>query len=203
MLREPFLNAVNFEENYLIGFIIITHNYLINAKLRVWDWDSVSNKGVMNLIIYIIMTYACMHVGEKGEVYGFCIPSILSTSMRAACMRVRLPVTQPSVHRATSPCRDTGGLWNLNNIDWMIKILCVAQLKLTYALKRSVLQLSWLPWAKATIACAVRMVDFVVLVPSSESLSKTCWYTIEYTREYIYLSTFTKYKCGVGKLHTK
>ena len=41
--RASRMNAVNFEENYLIGFIIITHNYLITTKLRVCNWDSVSN----------------------------------------------------------------------------------------------------------------------------------------------------------------
>ena len=49
MLRERFLNAVNFEENYLIGFII-THNYLITAKLRVCNWDSVSNEKLRDYV---------------------------------------------------------------------------------------------------------------------------------------------------------
>ena len=39
-----------FEENYLIGFIIITHNYLITAKLRVYNWDSVSNEKLRDYV---------------------------------------------------------------------------------------------------------------------------------------------------------
>ena len=47
MFRERFSNIMNFEENYLIGFIIITHNCLITAKLRVGDWDSMSNFDIL------------------------------------------------------------------------------------------------------------------------------------------------------------
>ena len=60
VLRECFLNAVNFEENYLIGFIIITQITSSTAKLRVGDWDLVSIIG--QYLILGISWEVCVHV---------------------------------------------------------------------------------------------------------------------------------------------
>ena len=79
MLRERFLNAVNFEENYLIGFIIITHNYLITAKLRVCNWDSVSNNNniIMEYMVYATQFYMIAYAQRTHHCLCVCIHMIL------------------------------------------------------------------------------------------------------------------------------
>ena len=99
-----------------IIIIIIIHVW-VNTVCSKWDLASHTDDLYQQILHMHVVGGRAGGSGRERRVLWY-IPNILSISMRAAWMRVRLPVMHPSVHRATSPCTDTGGVWNLCNKPW-------------------------------------------------------------------------------------